>query len=146
MSNVQRSEFTGRDSSSDAKPARRQELSEASLDDPQSGRLIDDFYTDFAVEEDDRACLERFLNSSVVDVRREALIALVFSNRPEGPKFIRYAVDALMLHALALVNDYDEATHTAVSVLRELKSRGDTEAARVLQSLSREQKWERRFR
>ena len=55
MSNLERSELTGRCSSMEAKTARRQELLDASIDDAKSAGLIDDFYTDFAVTEEDRA-------------------------------------------------------------------------------------------
>jgi hypothetical protein len=151
----------------DAKPVRRQELLGTPIDDPKSASLIDDFYTDFDVAEDDRACLETFLNSSVVEVRREALIALIFSTGRGGPKFTGYALDALMLHVLAIVNGSEalltsasaldrldvstlvnkmEPMLTGVSVLTELESRGDKEAAHVLQSLAKNDEWRRRFR
>ena len=79
-------------------------------------------------------------------MRQEALIALIFSTGPEGPKFTGYAIDALMLHVLAILNDYGEQMFTGVSVLKELQSRGDNEAARIVQSLSRDRKWKQTFR
>ncbi|MFZ0031448.1 MAG: hypothetical protein WAK84_06215 [Candidatus Cybelea sp.] len=68
---------------------------EADVNDTATGGLIDDFYTDFTITDDDQACLERFLSSSDLGTRREALIALMFGvNKETGPKFTGYAVDA----------------------------------------------------
>lgn len=70
----------------DSKNERRRELMEADVNDPATGGLIDDFYTDFTITDDDQACLERFLSSSDLGTRREALIALMFGvNKETGP-------------------------------------------------------------
>lgn len=123
----------------DDKTVRRHQLFEASIDDPRSARLIDDYYTDFRVAEDDRECLERFLCSSDIDVREEAILALAYA-----PGFTGYAQEALVLHVLGIVADL-EAQYTGVSALVELESKGDREAARLLQSLLRNEPWKRTF-
>ena len=105
---------------------------------------IDDFYTDFYVAEEDRECLERFLQSSIVDNRREALLALVLATGPAGPKYTGYALDALILHLLGVVEDED-AQYTGVSILAELRNRGDKQAQAILESLRKNEKWRRLF-
>ncbi len=110
----------------------------------EMGGWIDDFYTDFCVVDDDRECLERFLQSSNVDNRREALLALIFATGPTEPKYTGYALDALMLHLLGIVDDGD-AQFTGVSLLAELRNRGDKEAQSILDSLTKNEKWRRLF-
>ena len=124
---------------------RRQELIEADIDSPLSAGLIDGYYTDFSILEEDRPVLERFLQSADVKVREEALVALIFSTGTSGPKFTGYAVDALILHILGLVAD-SEAMFTGIAVLSELEARQDTKAAEMLESLGRNETWRRRFR
>ncbi|MGA8098162.1 MAG: hypothetical protein WB810_05830 [Candidatus Cybelea sp.] len=126
------------------KQERQQQLKGAEIDNPASAKLIDDFYTDFPITEDDKPLLERFLASALVEVRREALIGLIFSTSPEGPKFTGYAIDALILHGLSVVAK-SEAVYTAVSILTELRARGDKEAERFLRSLGKNDEWRRRF-
>jgi hypothetical protein len=128
-----------------AKGERRSELMRADIKDPESCGLIDDFYTDFTITEDDRNCLERFLGSSYLDTRREALLALMFGvNKEAGPKFTGYAIDGLILHLLGVLEDTD-SEFTGVSVLGELRNRGDKVAMAVLRLLETNEKWRRRF-
>lgn len=116
----------------------------APVDDERTGGLIDGYYTEFNIIEEDRECLERFLTSKNVGVREEALLALMFSTGPGGPKFIGYATDALILHILGVVED-NEAMYTGVSVLAELAKRNDPEAIRILRLLKKSDKWRARY-
>ena len=138
---------------------------EASTDNYSSAQLIDDYYTNFTITEDDRECFERFLDSTLVEVRREALIALLLSG-PKAPKFTGYALDALTLQVLALIEENaaiwrcldlaridpvalaakSEPAFTALSALVELEMRGDKDAASILQSLGRNERWRKTFR
>lgn len=128
----------------DVKTVERRKLWEAPIDDLNTAGLIDGFYTEFDIAEEDRSCLERFLSSSVLEVRREALIALIFSTGRDGPKFTGYARDGLILHALGIVED-SEAMYTGVDILGALANRGDQEALAILESLERNDKWRRQF-
>jgi hypothetical protein len=120
----------------------RQQLIEVDIND-EVGGWIDDFYTNFYVAEEDRKCLERFLQSSNVNNRREALLALILTG-PTGPKYTGYALDALIVHLLGIVEDED-AQFTGVSLLAELRNRGDEEAQSILESLRKNAKWRRLF-
>lgn len=124
------------------KAERRQQLMGVDINEEMGG-WIDDFYTDFRVAEEDRECLERFLQSSNVDNRREALLALILTG-PAGPKYTGYALDALVVHVLGIVEDED-AQFTGVSLLAELRNRGDKEAQSILESLRKNKKWRRLF-
>jgi hypothetical protein len=124
---------------------RRRELMEADINDPQSAGLIDDFYTDAAITEGDRSCLERFLRSSNLETRREALIALMFGvNQDAGPKFTGYAVHGLLLNFLGAIEDKD-SQFTGASVLFELRARGDENAIAILKLLESNRKWREVF-
>jgi hypothetical protein len=124
---------------------RRSQLMASDVDDPMSGALIDDFYTDFAVIEGDRVYLERFLHSSDLETRREALIGLTFGvNKDTGPRFVGYAKEALMLHLLGVIEETD-SQYTGVSVLAVLEARGDEEAGAILESLGKNNKWRSAF-
>jgi hypothetical protein len=127
------------------KSERLQLLQTVDVDDPIAGGLIDGFYTDFYITEDDRQCLERFLKADNIENRREALIALMFSTGPDGPKFTGYARDAIALHLLGILED-SEAQYTGLSVLVELRARGDTGATAPLESLETNTAWRRHFR
>ena len=123
----------------DAKADRRRALLETSIKDPAAGGLIDDFYTYFSITEDDRECLERFLHSSNVENRREALLALIWDTT-----FTGYALDALLLHVIGVAEKSD-AMFTGVSALSLLRQRGDIQAATILDSLEKNDKWRRTF-
>lgn len=125
------------------KAERRQQLLKVDVNE-EIGGWIDDFYTDFYVTEEDRECLERFLQSSDVNNRREALLALILATGLAGPKYTQYAIDALILHLLGIVEDKD-AEFTGVSLLAELRNRGDKEAESILESLKKNKKWRRLF-
>lgn len=128
------------------KDERRRELMAADVDDPTSAKLIGDFYTDFTIAEDDRILLERFLKSPDLETRREALIGLMFgTNKDTDPRFTGYAVDALVLHFLRVIED-GESQFTGYSVLAELRNRGDEEATAILKLLESNRKWRRMFR
>ena len=123
----------------DVKTQRRRTLLETSIDEPAAAGLIDDFYTDFSITEDDRECLERFLQSSNVENRREALLALVCDT-----PFIGYAVDALLVHIMGIC-EHSEAMFTGASALLLLQQRGEKEATAILSSLEKHDKWRRKF-
>jgi hypothetical protein len=124
---------------------RRRELMAADINDPESGGLIDGFYTDCSVVEGDRIYLERLFQSSDLETRREALIALTFGvNKDTGPQFTGYAMEALVLHLLGVIEDTD-SQYTGVDVLAVLQSRGDLQAATILASLTGNDKWRRTF-
>jgi hypothetical protein len=126
----------------DQKAERRRELMEADIGDRRVAGRIDDFYTDVTVTESDRVYLERFLSSSDLEVRREALIGLMFGVK--GPKFTGYAIDALILQFLGTLEDTD-SQFTGDSVLAELRKRGDQQAITILKLLESNEKWRRRF-
>ncbi len=124
---------------------RLRELMMADINDPESGALIDGFYTDFPVIESDRIHFERFFQSSDLETRREALIALTFGvNKDSGPRFIGYAKEALILHILGVIEGSD-SQYTGPAVLNTLHERGDTEATAILRSLRNNEKWRRRM-
>jgi hypothetical protein len=124
---------------------RRRALMEADINDPESAGLIDDFYTDAAITEGDWPCLERFLRSSNLETRREALIALMFGvNQDVGPKFTGYAVHGLLLNFLGAIEDRD-SQFTGASVLFELRARGDENATAILKLLESNRKWRELF-
>jgi hypothetical protein len=121
------------------------ELLEADIDDPESGGMIDGFYTDFVVTEGDRIYLERFLQSSDLETRKEALIALMFGVKKDtGPKFGGYAMDALVLHFLGAIEDSD-SQFTGHSVLSLLRHRGDEQARAILKLLENNPTWRKKF-
>jgi hypothetical protein len=128
------------------KSERRYELIQADVDDPKTCGLIDDFSTDFTITESDRSCLERFLGSSYLETRREALLALMFGvNKEAGPKFTGYAIDGLVLQFLGVLEGSD-SQFTGSSILAELRNRGDQEAVAILGLLENNDKWRRLFR
>ncbi len=112
---------------------------ETSINDPAAAGLIDNFYTDFNRTEEDRACLERFLQSSNLENRREALLALIWDTA-----FTGYAIDALLVHIIG-VSEHSEAMFTGVGALALLRERGDTQAKSILCSLERNDKWRREY-
>ena|GEM_PF-7010943 len=123
----------------DLKAAKRRELAEISIDDPAAGGLIDDFYTNFNRTQDDRVCLERFLQSSNVENRREALLALIWDTT-----FTGCAIDALLVHVIGVSEDSD-AMFTGVAALVLLRKRGDKQADSILSSLEKNDEWRREY-
>jgi hypothetical protein len=122
----------------------RQELVDVSVDDPDAAGMIDTYYTEFSLEDSDRSYLERFLESSHLGVRREALLGLMFSAVSKELSYTGYALDGLILHLLGLLEDTD-AQFTGAAVLGTLRNRGDKEAAKILDSLEKNKKWKRDF-
>ncbi|MGC1381287.1 MAG: hypothetical protein WA814_09750, partial [Candidatus Baltobacteraceae bacterium] len=84
-------------------------------------------------------CLERFLQSSNVENRRESLLALIWDTT-----FIGYAIDALLVHIMGVCEQSD-AMFTGAAALLLLRERGDKQADTILSSLERNDKWRRTF-
>lgn len=126
------------------KDAMREKLRDIDLTNQRSAELIEEYYTDYLVDGQDEAILSRFLLSPLLEARREAIIALIFTKDVPWIASPRYAQDALLLHLLGIIED-EEAQFTGVAALYEMASRGNAAAAAILKSLNANKEWKTKF-
>jgi hypothetical protein len=120
--------------------ALRKELSEANLADERSAELVEQYYSDYFLDEQDENHLQRFLFSPLLSVRREAIIALIFSKGVGWLANPCYAQHALVLHLLGVMEDAD-AQFTGAAALYEMRSHGNEAADTILKSLNASKRW-----